>query len=233
MKLFSNEKQQTKMAKSAKSGLYLPLIMHLAPVRLSGYQVCSKATAGCAAACLNTAGLGTFEKVQQARINRTKMYFENRDAFIEMMRKELDAAQRRSRKHGKTTTVRLNGTSDIMWERLRFFENNTKTVFEMYPDIIFYDYTKIPVRDARPFENYSLTFSLADGNENDAKIALERGMNVAVVFRNTLPSEYLGVPVIDGDQDDLRFLDPPGVVIGLKAKGKAIHDHTGFVKDVA
>lgn len=230
MKLLSGSKEQTKMSKSAKSGLYLPFIMHLAPVKLSGYQVCARATSGCAAACLNTAGLGIFNNVQQSRIMRTKLFFEDRNAFVQLLTKELARGKRKAEKEGKQMTVRLNGTSDLIWESYKAFDG--KTVFEMFPDIIFYDYTKIAKRSPKPFENYHLTFSVADGNEKDASIAMENGMNLAIVFRGKeLPKEYYGRKVIDGDKDDLRFLDPKNVVVGLLAKGKAKQDRTGFVKD--
>ena len=231
MKLLTGYKQQAKMAKSAKSGLYLPFIMHLAPVKLSGYQVCSKATKGCAAACLNTAGLGTFDKVQQARIRRTKLFFEDRTLFVSLLRKEIEKGLRKAEKEQRQMTVRLNGTSDLIWEAYRFFDR--KTVFEAYPDVIFYDYTKIARRASHPFTNYSLTFSVAESNEMDIPAARANGMNLAVVFRGPeLPQTYLGMPVIDGDKDDLRFFDPKDVIIGLVAKGKAIKDHSGFVKDI-
>ncbi len=231
MKLLTSSKEQAKMNKSAKSGLYLPYIMHLAPVRLSGYQVCSKATPGCAAACLNTAGLGIFDKVQNSRIMRTKLFFEDRSTFVNMLRMEIEKGLRKATRESKQMTLRLNGTSDIMWERMKFF--NGRTVFEEYTDVIFYDYTKIPSRSGNPFSNYSLTFSVADGNEADALKAAEKGMNLAVVFRGpNLPEKYLGLEVIDGDVDDLRFLDKNQVVVGLVAKGKAKKDVSGFVKDI-
>lgn len=231
MKLLTSAKEQAKMSKSAKSGIYLPYIMHLAPAKLSGYQVCSKATQGCTSACLNTSGHGRYQPVQSARIARTKLFFEDRETFIRMLVTEIEKGLRKADKEGKQMTLRLNGTSDIMWERLRLFSK--RTVFEMFPDVIFYDYTKIPIRDPKPFKNYSLTFSMADGNELDTYAAIERGMNVAVVFRGTvLPDQFLSRPVIDGDVDDLRFLDPEGVVIGLLAKGLAKKDQSGFVKDV-
>ena len=52
------------------------------------------------------------------------------------------------------------------------------------------------------------------------------------MFRNKLPKTFKGLPVIDGDKDDLRFLDPQGVIVGLIAKGKAKQDKSGFVIDV-
>lgn len=221
---------QAKMSKSAKSGIYLPYILHLAPATASGYQTCPKATEGCKTACLNTAGHGKFDSVQLARIERTKMFFENRVQFLRQLEAEIAKAERKAVKEGKQLTMRLNGTSDLRWEIFKAF--NGKTIFEAFPNVIFYDYTKIANRKIEGITNYSLTFSSADGNDSDVATAIANGMNVAVVFRKDLPSVWNGLPVIDGDVDDLRFLDPHQVVVGLRAKGKAKQDTTGFVKDV-
>ena len=228
MALLTAPTAQAKMAKSAKSGKYLPYILHLAPYTLSGHQTCPKATAGCSVACLNTAGMGVFSNVQKARIEKTKQFFNNRAQFLDKLVREISAAERKAIRENKQLTVRLNGTSDLQWEVYKAFDG--KTIFEVFPDVIFYDYTKIAKRSPNPFPNYSLTFSAADGNDDDVMVALEKGMNVAVVFRDELPSTWNGRTVIDGDTDDLRFLDPSGVVVGLRAKGKAKKDTTGFVK---
>jgi hypothetical protein len=220
---------QAKMTKSAKSGEYLPFILHLAPAKSSGHQTCAKATKGCEAACLNTAGRGRFDNVQKARIEKTRLFFYERQAFFNQLVLEVAKAERKAIKLGKQLTMRLNGTSDLIWEAYKMQDN--KTIFELFPNVIFYDYTKIAKRDPKPFSNYSLTFSAADGNDADVNTAIAKGMNVAVVFRKSLPTEWNQRPVINGDTDDLRFLDPQGVVIGLVAKGKAKYDKTGFVKD--
>jgi hypothetical protein len=230
MALLTAPTAQAKMTKSAKSGVYLPYILHLAPADLSGYNTCPKATAGCKAACLNTAGMGVFNNVQKARIQKTKYFFEQRREFYAQLIKEVASAERKANKLGKQLTMRLNGTSDLQWEAYKMQDG--KTIFELFPNVIFYDYTKIEKRQPKPFSNYSLTFSAADGNDNDVAVALQKGMNVAVVFRgDTLPQEWQGKTVIDGDTDDLRFLDPQNVVVGLRAKGKAKKDKSGFVKD--
>lgn len=223
---------QAKMGKSAKSGVYLPYILHLAPADLSGHNTCPLATLGCKKSCLNTSGMGVFSNVQLARINKTKYFFDNRQAFYADLIKEIARAERKAIKEGKQLTMRLNGTSDLQWEVYKMQDG--KTIFELFPNVTFYDYTKIAKRNPNPFPNYSLTFSAADGNDADVETAIGKGMNVAVVFRgDTLPSTWNGKTVIDGDTDDLRFLDPAGVIVGLRAKGKAKKDTTGFVKDVA
>ena len=220
---------QAKMTKSAKSGVYLPYILHLAPAKESGYQTCPKATAGCAAACLNTAGRGKFTNVQRARIEKTKLFFQQRAQFLAQLVAEIGKAERKAQKLGKTLSVRLNGTSDLQWEIYKAF--NGQTIFQVFPNVVFYDYTKIANRDVSNIPNYSLTFSLAETNAADVSTAIQNGMNIAVVFRKALPETWQGMPVIDGDVDDLRFLDPQGVIVGLRAKGKAKKDTSGFVQD--
>jgi len=205
------------------------LIMHLAPHKLSGKNVCSMATAGCAAACLNTAGRGKFTVVQNARIKRTKMFFEERERFFAQLHDEITRAQR---KYGHIA-VRLNGTSDITWEAYKVYEG--QNIFEALPSVIFYDYTKIAKRFFNPLpQNYHLTFSYSGEPEyykgkaaEVAKNVLSLGYPVAVVF-SSLPDSFLGYPVINGDETDERFLEG-SVIVGLTAKGKAKHDNTGFV----
>jgi hypothetical protein len=126
----------------------------------------------------------------------------------------------------------LNGTSDLSWEKYTINENN---IFELFPDVQFYDYTKVLGRKVQKYKNYHLTFSAADGNDADVAKAMEQGMNVAVVF-DEIPAEYKGKSVFNADDTDLRFMDPKGVVLGLKAKGRAKKDYSGFVirlKEVA
>jgi hypothetical protein len=130
-----------------------------------------------------------------------------------------------SKRLGLTPVFRLNGTSDIAWEK---YTLNEQTVFEAFPNVQFYDYTKILGRKVGHIPNYHLTFSNADGNLNDVMRAKDV-MNVAVVFRKQLPETYMGKKVINGDETDLRFLDEKNVIVGLKAKGKAKKDTSGFV----
>jgi len=210
---------------------YLTAILYLAPANISGYEVCPKRTDGCTKACLYTAGRGAFSNVQKSRIAKTKFYFENRDKFMEQLVQEITNFVRKADKLNLTPVVRLNGTSDIPWERVSL--KNFANIMEMFPTIQFYDYTKRANRKNLPV-NYHLTFSLAENNENDAQIALTNGMNVAAVFRTAnFPKIYMTRPVLDGDESDLRFLDGTRNIIGLKAKGRAKKDTTGFVKEVA
>ena len=211
---------------------YMTGILYLAPAKLSGFEVCPMATAGCRAACLNTAGRGRFDNIQKARIERTRRFFLYRRAFMNQLCREIDNLIFRAVKKDMLPCVRLNGTSDIVWENVRDWNDEGKNLMEIYPGLNFYDYTKRSNRKNLP-ANYSLVFSLGEDNDLMAKTALSNGANVAVVFRTSKhPKEYLGVPVIDGDENDLRFLDPQNVVVGLYAKGQAKKDTSGFVREV-
>ena len=222
MKLFTVG--NTKTVKGEALG-YMTFIMHLAPSTLSGWNTCPMASAGCAAACLNTAGRGRFTSIQEARIRKTAWFFNNRESFMVQLVKDIEAAVRKASREGMTPVFRLNGTSDIRWENVPV--NGFRNVMEMFPALTFYDYTKIPNRRNIP-ANYHLTFSRSESNEMDALRILANGiMNVAIVF-DTLPTKWAGVKVIDGTETDLRFLDPQGVVVGLVAKGKAKKDTSGF-----
>ena len=221
-----------KLLKGQKKG-YLSSVLHLAPANLSGKEVCPKRTAGCTNACLNTAGRGgIFKKgestniIQQARIRKTKQFFENRQAFLQELVIEITKTIKSAEKKGLIPVFRLNGTSDLSWEKYEVADG--KNIFQMFPEVQFYDYTKILGRKVSHIPNYHLTFSKADGNDMDVRLAASNGMNVAAVFYK-LPETYIGRPVINGDETDLRFLDPKGVIVGLKAKGKAKKDNTGFV----
>ena len=240
MKLLSTG--NPKVLKGLKQG-YNTYIMHLAPADLSGYQTCPKATAGCKAACLNTAGRGgMFKKgestntIQQARIRKTKMFFENRQEFMTLLVKDIELGIRYSVNKGFLPLFRLNGTGDLSFETYEVVRNGVlyRNIFEAFSDIQFYDYTKILGRKVNDIKNYSLTFSAADGNDIDVMKAIAQGYNIATVFgikkTEPMPEYYNGLPVFNGDESDLRFLDPKGVVVGLYAKGKAKKDETGFVK---
>jgi hypothetical protein len=221
-----------KLLKGQKKG-YLSSVLHLAPADLSGKNTCPKATAGCKAACLNTAGRGgIFKKgestniIQQARIRKTKQFFENRESFLQELVIEIGKTIKKAEKQGLIPVFRLNGTSDLSWEKYEVADG--KNIFQMFPEVQFYDYTKVLGRKVSHIPNYHLTFSKADGNDMDVRLAASNGMNIAAVFHK-LPEKYIGRSVINGDETDLRFLDPKGVIVGLKAKGKAKKDTSGFV----
>ena len=229
-----------KIQKGTKLG-YLSFILHLAPADLSGREGCPKRTAGCTAACLNTAGRGgmfkrgeTTNTIQKARIRKTEYFFNDREGFFNDLTKDIHKGIAMAKKLGLKPVFRLNGTSDLSWEKYEV--NGTGlNIFQIFPEVQFYDYTKVLGRKVAGINNYFLIFSQADGNEADVNKAIARGMNVATVF-DEVPQEYKGRPVINADETDLRFLDPTGVIAGLKAKGKAKKDYSGFVirlKEVA
>jgi hypothetical protein len=215
-----------KLMKGEKKG-YLSFVLHLAPADVSGREVCPKRTAGCTSSCLNTAGRGgifkkgeTTNVIQQARIRKTKYFFDNRDQFLADLEADIRLGIKQAEKKGMIPVFRLNGTSDLSWEKYG--------IIEKFPEVQFYDYTKVLGRKVSSLKNYHLTFSKAESNDLDVSLALESGMNVAVVFKK-LPEKYRNRAVINGDDTDLRFLDPKGVIVGLKAKGKAKKDTSGFV----
>jgi hypothetical protein len=217
--------ENAKTSKGAGYG-YLTGIVYLAPYNLSGVNLCPKASDGCAQACLYTAGRGAFKSIQRSRLAKTRYFLDDRAGFIAQLKIEIKAAKRRADRLGLKLAIRLNGTSDIVWERLT-------DIFESFPDVQFYDYTKIAKRFLlkRP-ANYDLTFSLSEDNERDAASVLRLGGRVAVVFRDKkYPAQFLGASVVDGDAHDLRFLDPSGSIVALYAKGKARRDSSGFVRD--
>lgn len=214
----------TKVIKGQGRG-YMTFILHLAPADSSGREVCPKRSAGCTAACLNTAGRGQMHKVQEGRLRKTRWYHEDRAGFMAQLVWDIRAGIRKADREDVTPVFRLNGTSDIPWERVRVGGEN---VLEMFPGVQFYDYTKILGRKVGRYANYHLTFSRSESNDRDVARAIQQGMNVAVVF-DQLPETYLGLPVVSGDEDDLRFLDPRGVIVGLKAKGRGRRDASGFV----
>lgn len=222
----------TKTQKGIKLG-YATYILHLAPADLSGViNICPKATLGCKMGCLNTAGHGGMyteiedSVVQQARIRKTKWFATGRKSFLEALVYDIQRAIKQATKKGLIPVFRLNGTSDLNWSA--YPVNGYANVFEAFPNVQFYDYTKVINPRLLKIPNYHLTFSKAEDNDADVDLAIKLGMNVAVVF-DKIPNTYNGVPVFSGDDTDLRFLDPLTTIVGLKAKGRARKDTSGFV----
>lgn len=219
-----------KIDKSNKvSEKYWSCIMHLRPIntKICPYQDIAK----CKEACLNTAGLGgVYPSIQKARQKKTELFLNNRDEFMQVLIKDIHTFIRACKRKDKLPAIRLNGTSDIQWEKIDIEGQN---IFEMFPNVQFYDYTKIPTRKVDNIPNYHLTWSYSEANEKYAKMFDKVPNNKAVVFKNKiLPTMFKGLKVIDGDTHDMRFLDKPNSVVGLKAKGKARQDKTGFVINV-
>jgi len=225
-----NVDSNAKTVKGQKYG-YMTGILYLAPAKLSGFEVCPMRSPGCSAACLNTAGRGQMTGVQEARIRKTKEFFLDKPTFLDKLRKDIKSLERKAKNKGFTPCVRLNGTSDIAWEKLGLMQE--------FPHIQFYDYTKNHIRMMEFLgglmpKNYHLTFSLSEENMDMAKEILQLGGNVAMVFAvkkdKPLPKTHVGYKVINGDLSDLRFLDDKNVIVGLHAKGRARRDTSGFTQ---
>jgi hypothetical protein len=164
----------------------------------------------------------------KARVRKTKQFFEQRDEFMSQLIKEIAALERKASRLNMEPAVRLNGTSDIVWERKPV--GGAANIMALFPNVQFYDYTKLP-RDPKLLpKNYHLTVSLSESNQDKIEKAIDWGYNIAVVFEDKLPETYLGLPVISGDEHDFRPVDPKGCVVGLVVKGpKGKADDSGFV----
>ena len=210
---------------------YISAILHMRPenTRICPYQD----VASCKEACLNTAGRGgiikkgeTTNVIQEARKRKTKLFLEDRTTFMTDLIADITRFANYCKKKDKLPCIRLNGTSDIQYENI-FVED--KNIFEHFPDIQFYDYTKIPTRKVSHIDNYHLTWSYSEANPKYTAWYDKIAYNIAVVFNGAFPIYFKGREVINGDESDLRFLDKDNVIVGLKAKGKARHDMSGFV----
>ena len=210
---------------------FLTTVMYLSPATESGYNMCPFKTDGCEAMCLgHSSGMMIFPANKQARINRTMLLMTNRGEFARQITKEIEAHIRKADKLGATPAIRLNGDSDLRWESMKF---DGQTLIEKYPNVVWYDYTKWPINLRPNPTGYHLTFSRsAKTTTEEIQTNLDSGRNVAVVF-DVVPTEWNGWTVINGDEHDERFLDTKGVIIGLKAKGAARKDTSGFVVRLA
>lgn len=230
--LLSDGDSNAKLAKSNASGLadddgrpYLTYGLSLAPAETSGYNVCQQATAGCKSTCLFVQGRGALPSNAAVRVARTRFFFEQQAQFRMWLFRDIAAAQSKADRKGMRLAVRLNVLSDLPWERIM------PELFEAFPHVQFYDYTKVLGRTTLP-ANYHLTYSRSESNDAGVLQLLAEGRNVAVVFQSKdLPTSWHGYDVINGDETDLRFLDRKGVVVGLYAKGTAKGNVSGFVVD--
>lgn len=199
----------TKLAKSVP-GYYITGLS-LFPDKI----LCPYATPACEAGCIVKSGHARVHPaVKQAYLNRRKWYYSDIDTFLQALHYEIGAEKRKAERKGLKLAVRLNVYSDIKWEALG--------IIERYPDVQFYDYTKIPLFNRVQAPNYHLTFSWSEnifGQMHAISYLETKQTSVAVVFASPeLPDTFKGFPVIDGDESDARWLDPKGVVIGLKYK---------------
>lgn len=209
-------------SKIAKGYQYdeMTYILYLAPADRSGYEVCPMRSAECTAACLNESGHNRIDihenTINKARITKTKLFFENRPFFMAWLIDEIRSAQKKAIAAGMNFSVRLNGTSDLSPEQ---FHMHGVNILEIFPEVQFYDYTKVYKRLqlTKKYSNYDLTFSYSGTNAVQCQDALLQNIRVAVVFE-TVPEEFWGRPVIDGDAYDMRYQDAGGVIVGLKYK---------------
>lgn len=209
----------SKMEKSEKYN-ELTYVIYLAPAKLSGYNVCPQASSHCIAACLHESGQNRMDihenRINKARIKKTKLFYEDRELFVRWTVEEIRKAKAKADKEGKAFSVRLNGTSDLSPE---LFKLDGKNILEIFPDIQFYDYTKVAKRLAlvNKYPNYDLTYSFSGDNWEQCEQALGEGFRISVVF-DKLPQQHLGYKVVDGDIYDMRYKDPSNCIVGLKFK---------------
>jgi len=217
--------------KTAKNSLKT-FILYLSPYNYNskGVNLCPKASKGCALACLYTAGRGAFSNVQQARQNKTEYYLRDKQGFILNLSNQIMKEYSKAKKGGYKIAFRLNGTTDIDFVYLlqKYANLDISTLQDF---AVFYDYSKILGKCIKYLNhpNYTVTFSRSESNETETNEAIKLGINVAAVFSGDLPNKYKGAPVIDGDSSDLVMLYNKNVILGLKAKGKARKDTSGFV----
>ena len=232
-----------KIVKGEKLG-YITKGLHFAPADKSGHEVCRWRSKGCTMACLDTAGRGQMNMIQDARIAKTKLFFEKQFDFLAKLTKEIASTIKSAKKKEMTAVFRPNLTSDLTWEDIECEDG--ETLMQKFPKTQFYDYTKSFGRMAKFLNtkrfgcdsadtifpaNYHLTFSRSETNQKLVEMVLAMGGNVAVVFRNQLPCTWKGFEVVNGDANDLRFLDKQPCIVGLLEKGLAKKDETGFVQE--
>jgi len=218
---------------------YLTAILYMTPykVMVDGklFNSCSMAAmASCIEGCLYSAGRGAFNNVQTARQRKAEWFYRDRDSFMAQLVIDVTKFANYCRKRDIQPCIRLNGTTDIRWELILI---DGKNIFELFPNVQWYDYTKIPNRKVSHLSNYHLTWSYSAANPKYEQLfdeVISNGMSVAVVFRKPVNLKtWRGYKVVDGDKDDLRFLDPKQSIVALYAKGKAKKDNSGFVVDIA
>lgn len=219
-----------KSEKTSKDKVEIRIQQMLPHSLAGGVNLCPHSSVGCRSDCLVFAGRGKMNTVQKARYSRTLLYLNNRDEHKRMLMYELELFDKYCKKRDLFAAVRLNGFTDIRWDKIY------PEIFEIFTDIQFYDYTKNPVfmeaflKGGLP-NNYHLTFSRSEDNEDICFDILRNNGHVAVVFFDR-PKTWNRFKVYSGDDRDDRFNDTlfyKGKVCGLTAKGKALHDTTGFV----
>jgi hypothetical protein len=210
--------------KHVKAYQYNELVygLYLAPAKLSGYEVCPMRSNECTELCLNGSGMSVIHEdhVNYSRIKKTKLFFEHREFFMDWLIAEIETVRKKAEKLGYRFSIRLNNTSDISPESF-YINKDGKSVniLQLYPNVQFYDYTKVPKRIelTQKYPNYDITFSYSGFNMDTCIKMLSNGIRVAMVFKN-VPETFMEFKVIDGDEYDMRYLDPNNVIVGLKYK---------------
>jgi hypothetical protein len=209
----------TKHQKSIKYN-ELTYSLYLAPAKMSGYEVCPNRSKECTSLCLNHSGMNRMnmkgDMINQSRIKKTKLFFEQKEFFMNWIIDEIKSAKLKSDKLGYKFSVRLNNTSDISPES---FILDGKNILQIFSKTKFYDYTKVydRIKLLKKYKNYDLTYSFSGTNFQDCISALNNKMRVAVVFKK-VPTSFWGYKVIDGDAYDMRYYDKKNVIVGLKYK---------------
>lgn len=219
-----NTNHSSKLTKNGKVG-QLTYGIYLAPAMLSGYNVCLHSTPECRLGCLNTSGRAAIDiqsgltRIADARIAKTKLFHEDQNFFMNWLIAEIQAKRNKAKKLDLFFSVRLNCTSDIDWAMVKYGGLN---IFEIFPDVAFYDYTKQITKLFNPIANYHLTLSYTGYKDNIYQSMLKSGNNIAVVFNvkheEDLPKTFMGFECINGDLVDYRINDGKGIVVALKWK---------------
>ena len=198
----------------------LTYALYLSPADTSGYEVCPKRTEECTVACLHESGYNRIDlknSINESRIKKTKLFFENREFFMHLLIDEIKGAYLKALNQEYNFSARINNVSDVNPER---FKLNNLNILEIFPEVQFFDYTKVlsRIKLLEKYPNYDLTFSYSGENWSECQEALKNNVRVAVVFKDKIPEEYKGIQVINGDDYDMRYRDPKNVIIGLKFK---------------
>lgn len=220
MKLLDTNGGNTKIAKTNKEQSIRYAGLSLMPTK----TLCPNSDkAGCFDGCLKSAGRGRFNNVASARTAKTDWLLSDSKGFKDQLIKELSNFERLCKKTNVKPVVRLNTISDYNWRSIK----------QQFKDITFVDYTKIANRIHKALDNELYIFSYSNRPEyqSEVKQALKTSRPIAVVFRGGLPKTFLNRPVIDGDISDWDNANSGPVIVGLRAKGDAKKDNTGFVVD--
>tara|TARA_R100001463_G_scaffold13_1_gene32 strand:- start:931 stop:1722 length:792 start_codon:yes stop_codon:yes gene_type:complete len=230
--LLSKPESNFKISKNLKEN-YNTYSLNFAHSDISGFNVCAMANrlsknennskkSNCSSDCVGYNGNAQiYRAVMESRIKKTLSYFLDKQSFLNQLVYEVEKAIIQSNKKGLKPSFRLNAYSDIQFEKDIIKDN--KNIFQLFPDVKFYDYSKLINRKTP--KNYQLTYSHHNPDFKDTIIALNKGLNVAIVFEK-LPKQIKInnkiYSVLDGDKTDLRIdeTDKQGnnCIIGLKFK---------------